>query len=174
MLKKSDIKSIISKASQDGHKITEADIAFVVLCNELPEDMAFHTTHLINAKETLDRYKNSEKIQYLKKSLIPYGIGVAEFDDISRAENKGELIKLLQEVQQARENGDLETKDALKLETDIRVKLNDKFQDKDEEDLEKRVIIVPQKHDIICPHSHRECTYMPTKEACIKYYKLEE
>lgn len=174
MIKQSELKTILTKAVQDGVKITEADIAFVALRNILPEDVAFRVLHSPMESTTLADYKVSAKIKYLEKELVPYGLGVEEFDDISDAENKADLIKLLHKVQEAYEDGTLDTKDALKLETDIRVKLKDKFQDKLEEDSEKRIIIVPQKHDIICPHSHRECTYMPTKEACKKYYKLTE
>ena len=62
-------------------------------------------------------------------------------------------------------------KDAIKIEADIRVKLNDKFNIEEEEG-QKRIIVVPQKHDIICKFTNRECSAMPSKEACMKYYNL--
>ena len=60
---------------------------------------------------------------------------------------------------------------ASKVVLDARVKLNDKFNIEEAEG-QKRIIIVPQKHDIICKWTQRGCSSMPSKEACMKYYKL--
>ena len=99
--------------------------------------------------------------------------GTISVDDITFEENKQGLIKLLNQITKAKADGIMDTKDAFKLETDIRVKLNDKF-DTAESTENKHIIVVPSKHDIICPHTNYECTFMPTKEACMKYYNIKD
>lgn len=92
---------------------------------------------------------------------------------ITKEENKAELIKMLDEIDAALQRKEIQFKDAMALKRDIRVKLNDKFE-MEESTKEKRIIVVPQKHDYVCPHTNRECTKMPSKEACMEYYGLIE
>ena len=112
-------------------------------------------------------------LQKLLGVLEPFGIGSVNEELITREQNKTELIRLLKEIKTLAESKKIDAKDAVKMEADIRVKLNDKFE-MEESLSQKRIIIVPQKHDIICPHTNRECTSMPTKEACMKYYGLKD
>ena len=92
---------------------------------------------------------------------------------ITKEENKAELIKMLDDIDDALQKKQIAFKDAMSLKRDIRVKLNDKFE-MEESTKEKRIIIVPQKHDYVCPHTNRECSKMPSKEACMEYYGLIE
>lgn len=179
MLKRSDIETILDSVRKEGHDVGMQDIAFQLLRGSVPMEvaygMAFQRFAYSVAKDIgkeAAEYCASQKVRALGGVLRTFGIGAAEDIDISKAENKADLIKLLKELQVAKENGEIETKDALKIETDIRVKLNDKFQ-MEEYDGQKRIIVVPQKHDIVCPHTHMECSYMPTKKACMEYYKLK-
>ena len=92
---------------------------------------------------------------------------------ITREENKQRLIDMLDEIDQGRLRGEISFKDAMALQRDIRVKLNDKFE-MEKSDKERRVIVVPAKHLFVCPHTNRECSNMPPKEVCMKYYNLVE
>ena len=92
---------------------------------------------------------------------------------ISKEENRAELIRMIEVIKRDMDNGDIERKDGLKMIADIRVKLNDKFEI-EEQHTQRRLIVVPQKRDIICAHTQRECTYWPTKEACMQHYNLTE
>ena len=90
--------------------------------------------------------------------------------------NREALLKEISEMKQiaddAKASGDSDTFiKASKVVLDARVKLNDKFNIEEEEG-QKRIIVVPQKHDIICKWTSRECSAMPSKEACMKYYNL--
>jgi hypothetical protein len=171
MLKKRDIKEIIESVNAKGLSVDEKDVVFLILCDKIEAGAAYVFAH---GKETKDmpRYRGSKSIVALSEALLPFGVGSPD-EGITKAENKAELIKLLDKLKKAEENKEIEAKDALKIETDIRVKLNDKFE-MEEEEGRKRIIVVPQKHDLICPHTHKECTYMPTKEACMKHYNLKE
>ena len=106
-------------------------------------------------------------------ALEPFGVGVVNVTAITKEQNKNDLIKLLERVQMLGESKAIDIKDALKMEGDLRVKLNDKFE-MEETQKQKRIIIVPSKHDIVCPHTNRECNFWPSKAACMKHYQLKE
>ena len=92
---------------------------------------------------------------------------------ITKEENQSGLVRLLRMVEQARLEGTLDLDKSIQLEKDIRVKLNAQF-DMEQSEKEKRIIVVPRKHLYICPHTNRECSNMPPKEVCMKYYDLVE
>lgn len=174
MIKKENIEYVLGKADGEGYEASEKDIAFIILQDKC-EDKGWAYNMIFGDKPKtakLNEYIESAKIKFIAEMLKPFGIGITNTATISREQNKAELISLLKDIEEAQRSGDMETKDALKLKTDIRVKLNDKF-DMEEDEESKHIIVVPSKHDIICPHTNRECTYMPTKEACMKYYKFK-
>lgn len=92
---------------------------------------------------------------------------------ITREENRQGFIDLLAKIDEGLAQGRISFKDAMALEKDIRARLNDKF-DMQKSDKERRIIVVPQKHLFICQHTNRECSNMPPKEVCMKYYNLVE
>jgi hypothetical protein len=169
MIKEGDINNIVDSLKSECPDISEKDIAFLSLSDVMDKDVALRIIYG-NRKRS---YPDDRKLKILSHALIPFGIGVISESGISREQNKAELIKLLKRIEDADASGTIDAKDALKMEADIRVKLNDKF-DMEEERGSKRIIVVPQKHDIVCPHTNRECTFMPTKSACMKYYGLTD
>lgn len=92
---------------------------------------------------------------------------------ITREENRQGFIDLLAKIDDGLAQGRISFKDAMALEKDIRARLNDKF-DMQKSDKERRIIVVPQKHLFICKQTNRECSNMPPKEVCMKYYNLVE
>ncbi|MGM9733863.1 MAG: hypothetical protein ACI3YT_07085, partial [Prevotella sp.] len=92
---------------------------------------------------------------------------------ITREENRQGFIDLLAKIEEGLAQGRISFKDAVALERDIRARLNDKF-DMQKSDKERRIIVVPQKHLFICKYTNRECSNMPPKEVCMKYYNLVE
>lgn len=91
-------------------------------------------------------------------------------ESISREENRSELIRMIGVIEDAMEKEEVKKAEGLKMIADIRVKLNDKFEIVQKEE-RKRIIVVPQKRDMICHHTGRECTF-PSKEECMKRYGL--
>lgn len=172
MIKKNDINDILDAMRKEYPNTNERDIAFIILCNEFSDrNLVFNLAYGYNSPDVED-YISSDKISTLRSTLEPYGIGI-EKQSITRDENTSEMVKLLKKIQKEFKSGTIEAKDALKMESDIRVKLQAKFDVGDNKE-QKRIIVVPQKHDLICPHTQRECCSMPTKEACITYYNLKE
>lgn len=164
MISYNDIKDIINSLKTEGIEARVRDVAYLVMCD------AFVDKGLAAKVAYQEDDKPSNKVlSTLAEKLKPFGIGAVT--TISKDENREELLKLLQRVQDAEREGTIDPKDAIKIEADIRVKLNDKFNIEEEEG-QKRIIVVPQKHDIICKFTNRECSAMPSKEACMKYYNL--
>lgn len=164
MISYNDIKDIINSLKTEGIEARVRDVAYLVMCD------AFVDKGLASKVAYQEDEKPSNKVlSTLAEKLKPFGIGAVT--TISKDENREELLKLLQRVQDAEREGTIDPKDAIKIEADIRVKLNDKFNIEEEEG-QKRIIVVPQKHDIICKWTSRECSAMPSKEACMKYYNL--
>lgn len=164
MISYNDIKDIINSLKTEGIEARVRDVAYLVMCDSFVDKA-------LAAKVAYqeDEKPSNKVLSTLAEKLKPFGIGAVT--TISKDENREELLKLLQKVQGAEKEGTIDPKDAIKIEADIRVKLNDKFNIEEEEG-QKRIIVVPQKHDIICKWTSRECSAMPSKEACMKYYNL--
>ena len=94
-------------------------------------------------------------------------------NDISFEENKAEILNLIKATKQAFEKGEIEAKDALKIEADLRVKLNDKFSVT--EDVKDQVVYTFEKYNDICPYCSREVSRRPiSKEEAMRKYDLIE
>lgn len=164
MISYNDIKDIINSLKTEGIEARVRDVAYLVMCDSfVDKGLAAKVAYQEEDKPS------SKVLSMLAEKLKPFGIGAVT--TISKDENREELLKLLQRVQNAEREGTIDPKDAIKIEADIRVKLNDKFNIEEEEG-QRRIIVVPQKHDIICKWTSRECSAMPSKEACMKYYNL--
>lgn len=164
MISYNDIKDIINSLKTEGIEARVRDVAYLVMCDSfVDKGLAAKVAYQEDDKPS------NKVLSTLAEKLKPFGIGAVT--TISKDENREELLKLLQRVQDAEREGAIDPKDAIKIEADIRVKLNDKFNIEEEEG-QRRIIVVPQKHDIICKHTNRECSAMPSKEACMKYYNL--
>lgn len=164
MISYNDIKYIINSLKTEGIEARVRDVAYLVMCDSfVDKGLAAKVAYQEEDKPS------SKVLSMLAEKLKPFGIGAVT--TISKDENREELLKLMQRVQNAEREGTIDPKDAIKIEADIRVKLNDKFNIEEEEG-QRRIIVVPQKHDIICKWTSRECSAMPSKEACMKYYNL--
>jgi hypothetical protein len=89
--------------------------------------------------------------------------------EITFEENKAEMTKLIDRVEEGIATGTIEPDKGLKIIADIRVKLNDKF--KVEETTDVQYIVVNKKYNAICEHTHREC-FLQTKEYAKEHWHL--
>ena len=92
---------------------------------------------------------------------------------LTKEENMSALLSQIEEIEVAYSHGKISFKDKSAQISAIRFRIQDKFNIAESQD-ERRIIVVPQKHDMICPYTHRECTKMPSKQACMDYYGLIE
>ena len=125
-------------------------------------------------------YQNEENIVFLKdyingEKAVKENVARKKKNEdvLSFEENKLEMIKLIKETQIALENGDIETKDALKIQADLRTKLNSQFNVSD--DSNGQYIVVNQKFNDICPYCGREVSAkIISKEEAKLIYNLKE
>lgn len=171
MLKKEDVKMVIDAVRPDWAAVSEKDIVFAILYDALEDKTLAYRMAYHKSEKDANKFYDSPRFRKLRNMLEPLGIGTVNDKSITREENKAELFKMLSKIEQMFEEGTIDAKDALKMQADIRVKLNDKF-DMEESQKPKRIIVVPSKHDVVCPTTNRECNFWPTKKACVKHFGL--
>ncbi len=187
MITNEQIRQAINDCTKAGHFIGMRDISYVLLCKHY-EDKAtayrilFGLDADFNA-EYAYTYDQTAAMNYLR-DYVEFNLNdgaqpkkkkrrIAEEDDISFEENKAEIIRLIKQTQEELAKGNIDAKDALKIEADLRVKLNDKFAVT--EDAREQIVIVNQKYDSICGRCGCEVARRPiSKEEAMDMYGLIE
>lgn len=160
MITREEIENIIEEAKSAKNTITPTDINNVIL-SRFVEDR-----DLIVPNST--DYFQKKPIKWLQKYMSD---NIFDNEIITFDENKKALIELIEKNKRMLEAGEIDAKDALKIEADIRTKLNDKFNVKS--GASEKIVVVPAKYNGICERYHCEC-YLPTKEELMKTYNLVE
>lgn len=130
--------------------------------------MARRTKETAGTRQTSKRRLITD--EDVKKNIISNN---DEIESYNKEENKAALLAQIEEIEEAYKQGNISFKDKSAQIYAIRFRLQDKFE-LQRSDKEKRIIVVPAKHLFICPHTNRECSNMPPKEVCMKYYNLVE
>lgn len=186
MITNEQIKKTITECSKAKHSISLRDISYILLCKFFEDNAtAYRVIYGMDADynpKYVDTYEQTEAINYLRQYIESTLLSdnpvkkkskkeVLE-EDISFEENKAEILNLIKKTQQAFASGDIEAKDALKIEADLRVKLNDKFAVT--EDVRDQIVVVQAKYSSIC-ECGRECAPRPiSKEEAMEMYDLVE
>ena len=178
MIGNEDISKIIDDCKAMNHNVKVGDIAYVFLLRtfkdkEVVFKALFGTTFSDN---DIDVYDKSPKTKFLKKYIksnyedkeVPKNSN-KKIKDISFEENKEALVKRLGDLESLAESGELDAKDALKLEVDIRTRLNDKFAVSEKQDEQR--IIVEKKYNDICVCGRE--IYRPTRDDIIEDLEKE-
>lgn len=178
MISTEDIRSICERSASMGQDVKVRDIAFVLLCRhfENPE-IAYRSIFRADADSSeVDAYIRSEKTRLLKDVVKDYTktLSVIEKSEMGMTfeENKEALIDMLVRIKTAVDGGELDMKDALRMEKDIRVALNDKFSVGDDSRQQQFVLVEP-KFNHICEWTRKEC-FLQTKEYAKKHWRLYE
>ena len=181
MISNDKISSIIEECRLLGYQIRVRDISFVIL-SKIFEDVNVAYKAIFGSDtndDIIDAYVKSNEISYLKNYIESNGLvggkkkgkkKLSDEDDITFDENKAEIIKLIRETQNALDDGKIKVADALKIQADLRVKLNDKFNINDTS--KESLVIVNQKYNNICSCGRE--IYIPTKEDLMEQYNLKE
>lgn len=118
--------------------------------------------------------KEDEKTLEVKTKVNePMSVQKDDKETYTKEENKAALLAQIEEIEDAYLQGQITFKDKSAQISAIRFRLQDKFE-LEKSDKERRIIVVPAKHLFICRHTNRECSNMPPKEVCMKYYNLIE
>lgn len=184
MITVSDINKAIKGAEAAGFKITVKDLSYVLLSMQYADKrIAYKSLFRKDAPDSeIDEYDSRDMIKFVKtyaesnfaekpKKKEPR-INISSIsENITFEENKAALIDLLRVIESKMNVGEIPYKDGIKMQADIRTKLNDKFE------VEKtdgaQYIIVQTKYNAICEYCRHEI-YIPTKEDLMKKYNLIE
>lgn len=183
---------ILEEASKRGHEVKARDIAYALIREWGGNSKVAYAVAWGNpnfADKDVARYEKQQHIKWLRhyikddlnvekntsteKEQLPIGKKKKAKDgaDITFEQNKAEMIKLLDENEKAHQEGKIAVKDYLKISSDIRCRLNDKFGAA--EKTSEQYIIVQPKYNKICPHTGHEC-YEMTKEYAKEFFNLVE
>ena len=168
------IKKTIEHFKEYGEDIRVRDIAYILLSKMFADSKIAY--QCLFGQEGYEEYSNDILRDKITQYLTDEGfIQNMKTDDdsggITFAENKREMEKLLDKIQEALTKGIIEPKDAFARMADIRTKLNDKF--KVEQTQKDRLIVINAKYNSVCEHCHHEI-YIPTVEDLKKEYNLIE
>lgn len=174
MITNEKIAEIITKMANSGYSVRVGDVAYVLLCRNFDDSqVAYKALFGVGSDAEISLYSKSKAIVALIKCMKEM-FGWDSKEDITFEENKAYMLKLKRDTEKAMADGKVETKDGLKILSDISTRLNDKFNIQDKE--VQQTVQVFQKYDgEVCPHCHREISRNPiTKEEAIKLYNLVE
>ena len=103
---------ILESARMDWQSVSEKDVAFAVLCDSLEDKSLAYRLAYNKSEKDAERFYNTPRFKKLLVLLEPFGVGVVTNKTITREENKAELLKMLTQIEDSFNAGDLEAKDA--------------------------------------------------------------
>lgn len=175
MITKDRIIEIVNDAQALGFSVSVKDISFSILKRCFgSSEIAYKTLFNKDASDaSINLYEDSAPSKHINNvvtlELEKGKRKTVNIEDITFDENKAEMIKLLDKIDQGLLDGEISAKDAMKMQVDIRTKLNDKFGTS--ETTNEQYVQVLTKFNYICPHTHKEC-YIATEKDLIKKYNL--
>lgn len=170
VLSNEKINELIELGAKEGKPVRVRDISYVLLSSCYEDKEVAYKSLFGASSDGFEEYKSSDVVKFLESKINKKEGKNGKGEDITFEENKAEIIKLIKETQDALEKGTIEPKDALKIQADLRVKLNDKFSVN--ETVQEQLVIVNCKYNSVC-----ECgreLYIPTKEDLMREYNLIE
>ena len=180
MITNDEVRSIIEACKEAGFEgIRLRDVTYAWLSVFAFADATLAYKAVFGGDDDFDvengkRYGSTPQIKYLqtmiresfgKKNLMA---SKQDSEEVTFEMNKQGIIQLIKDTEFAMAQNQIEKKDGLKILTDLRVKLNDKFNV--QEQVVDQVVIVEKKYNHICKYGY-EC-YLPTKEELMEMYDL--
>lgn len=180
-----EVDKLIQEAKAQGYFAARSDIAFTLLRGMVGTEAAAYIVFKTMPKD-LPKYANGSKVKFMRKKLdgiiskntsieanTDKGKTKKSLSSYTKEENQRLMLAEIENINEKERRGEYDTEKAAITRIKIYSELNKNFDMEKSED-ERRIIIVPQKHDMVCPHTHRECTFRPTKEECLEHYHLKE
>lgn len=188
-----EIKDIIKESRLAGHDVKMKDVAYIIVRTVI-DDRAVAYRSIFDTAESEDSVKQYEMqpgIKFLKNKLKKYISPKTQksaasapkaqdtsikdisskYKDITFEENKEAMLELIDEIQEGMRNKEIDVAVGLKMQTDIRTKLQDKFEVSNKKDEHR--IVVNTKFNHICEWTRKEC-FLQTKEYAMKQWGLIE
>ena len=170
-----DLNKVVDEGKKKNFQIRVSDVVYAILARYFKDIEVVYTVLYGRGMPNTEikEYDTSKKIKFIKRYIKQNwdidGQDSSNFEDITFEENKEALIKRLEDIKLLSEKGELDKKDALKMEVDIRALLNNKFSVTEKK--EDHTVIVTKKYNDICVCGRE--IYRPTKEDIIEDLKKE-
>lgn len=169
-----DINKIIADCKGIGYNVRMSDIAYAMLAKDFKDITIPYTIFYGKGTSESDikKFDRSKNMKFLKKYIQTNFEDkdkekVEKHDesniDLTFEENKGAMIKMIDDLEKALNEGKIEYKEYSDRVTKLRIALNDKFKVAEEQNEQR--IIVYSKYDAICPYCHHEVKSKPAEEA---------
>lgn len=186
MITKKQVRECKAAAKSAGYAdVKKADIAYITICKTF-EDKNMAYKLLFRGKNQLpqEEYEASDKMVFLRRYVedlirVSKGCTSQEHQKIQSAEtmnetisfeeNRDALARYIDEIDDAVERGEMDLKDAYTLKVNIRNKLNEKFNIK--EQITEQLVIVQPKFNHICDKTQKEC-WLQTKDFAMQHWHL--
>jgi hypothetical protein len=123
----------------------------------------------------MQTYEKSSKVAFLEGKLKKFTYkqkGKKDAPDITFDENLRDMLKLKEDTQKKMETGEISFKDGATILKDIAIKLNDKFDVKEE--VKDQIVIVEQKYDAVCKCGAEVARRPISKIEAMEMYDLVE
>lgn len=178
-MKQKSFEGIVRACREEGYKdVKVKDACYLLMKHYLKCEPIFAYKALFDPTATEYEVEIFEKNKQMQRLIKLFNEEIAReqesitkaYTDITFDENKAEMISLLTQIKEEVASGAMSPKDGIKLETEIRTKLNDKFGTT--EKVEDQIIQVLPKFNFVCPHvGNKEC-YVASKDDLIKEFGL--
>lgn len=177
-----ELNRLIEDCKAVGFEVKMGDIIYALCVDDFKDkSIPYKTLFDKNATDKEIRAYNKHKYtkflkKYIDTNLLHKEEAVSnneetdvtqKYADMTFEENKDAMIKMIDELKVALDEGKIEYKDYAKMITDLRTKLNDKFSVSEKQD-DQRVIVYKKYNDIcICGRE----IYRPTRDDIIEDLK---
>lgn len=192
------IQKIVKEAQKRGHDVTIRNVAYALMRVKFEDKLTAYMVIMGHAPEKdsdVDAYDSTDAVQYLirwfENDLAPKTDNQKTAEDLVRAvaqrdqgdndlisfeENYAGAVEQLKRIEDLRNRcpvDDIKTlKDLEKAESDLRVRLVDKFNVQEKE--QKKWLVVPKVYDYVCPWTKHECYQIGKEEAMEKWNLIEK
>lgn len=175
------LNELVSECKASGYDVKVRDICYSLLCRYFDDSETVYRClfdpHGIESEATIDAYGKSGKTAFLGGKLKKFTYKVKDrknTPEITFDENLKDMLKLKEETQKRMDAGEISFKDGATILKDIAIKLNDKFDVKEE--IKDQVVVVEEKFASICEYCHHEINPRPMSkmEAMEKYNLVEK
>lgn len=181
-----DISKLIEDCKKVGFDVKMSDIIYALCVDDFKDkSIPYKTLFDKNATDKeVKAYNRNKYSKFLKKYIdtnflqkeVIYDIDdkkdSQKYADLSFEENKDAMIKMIDELKNAYDEGKIEYKDYSDRVSKLRIALNDKFKVAENQDDQK--IIVYSNYDTICPYCHHEVRSKSAEDAIEEIKKIYE
>lgn len=171
-MKLDNINDIVNFAIVNKFEVTVRDISYVILENTFNDaKAAYYSIHGKNCgkdEKDIQKYDTSAPIECIRGYMLSnrFILNSKEQEkktglkNISAEENQDGMIRLISEIEKAMEEKKMSKKDGLGRISDIRTKLQGRFNI--EQNNEQLHIVVNNKYNAICPYCNHEISIKKT------------